>query len=487
MKVVGRPEKTFIIPTRTLFDLKYDSLEKKFKRKCRIVARGDIQKIFLGKKTKFSAPVASHVGLKLLLIYSFNCETLVQLDVKTAFLYGRLPQGKYFELPIGHPSKRGKENVWYSECALYGLLEGANAWYFTICDKLTKMGFTPLVCEPCIFSKTIEQNDIKVLIYVDDILVTGTVRLVEWVKRELEKDFKIKSTEDIEKYIGLNLFQLKEEDCIEINHTTKIKDTVLKWELEKAKGVEFPISITTDIEEEVLEDKKIYQSVVGSLNYITGGSRPDAMFATNYFARRVQKASKRLLKLAKNTLVYLRDTAERKIKLYKLLEKGNRLVMYVDASFATETKRRSVYGFLIYLNNSLIHYRSKTLPLIVLSSTEAEYVALCKGVQDLKWIKNILKELKMSVMDTIVYCDSQPAIKMVESPVLNGRTKHVDLKLQYIREAASRGEFKLEYIESKENLADVLTKAVRGRQFTYLVNEIFNPGNCKVREGANSK
>ena len=325
------------------------------------------------------------------------------------------------------------------------------------------------------------------MIYVDDILVIGTVRLVEWVKRELEKDFKIKCTEDIEKYIGLNLFQLKEEDCIEINHTTKIKDTVLKWELEKAKGVEFPISITTDIEEEVLEDKKIYQSVVGSLNYITGGSRPDAMFATNYFARRVQKASKRLLKLAKNTLVYLRDTADRKIKLYKLLEKGNRLVMYVDASFATETKRRSVYGFLIYLNNSLIHYRSKTLPLIVLSSTEAEYVALCKGVLDLKWIKNILKELKMSVMDTIVYCDSQPAIKMVESPVLNGRTKHVDLKLQYIREAASKGEFKLEYIESKENLADVLTKAVRGRQFTYLVNKIFNPENCKVREGVNSK
>ena len=59
----------------------------------------------------------------------------------------------------------------------------------------------------------------------------------------------------------------------------------------------------------------------------------------------------------------------------------------------------------------------------------------------------------MSVVDT-VYCDSQPAMKMVKSPVLNERTKRVDLRLQYIWEAASRGEFKLDYVESKENLAD---------------------------------
>ena len=282
-----------------------------------------------------------------------------------------------------------------------------------------------------------------------------------------------------EKYIGLNISRSTEEECIEINHKTKILNTIEKWELGDAKRVHYPAYNLCDVEEETLEDVKKYQSIVGSLNYIARGSRPDAIFATNYFARRVQKASKRLLKQAKNTLVYLRDTAERSIKIYRNPREGNKLFMYVDASFASETERRSVFGFLIYLNRSLIHYRSKTLPLIVLSSTEAEYVALCKGVQDLKWIKNILKEFNIQVEDTIIYCDSQPAIKMVENPVLNGRTKHVDLKLQYVREAAALGEFKLTYIESKKNLADLLTKPFKGEQFTKLMQRIFSPNHLQ--------
>ena len=101
MRVVSRPKNTFIIPVRILFEVKYDNLLKVTKKKCRIVARGDVQKRFLGKKAKFSAPVSSPVALKLLLIYSFECETFVQLDIKTAFLYGRLTVGKYFELPAG--------------------------------------------------------------------------------------------------------------------------------------------------------------------------------------------------------------------------------------------------------------------------------------------------------------------------------------------------------------------------------------------------
>ena len=68
MTVVSRPKNTFIIPVRTLFEVKYDNLLKLTKKKCRIVARGDIQKRFLGKNTKFSAPVSSPVALKLLLI-----------------------------------------------------------------------------------------------------------------------------------------------------------------------------------------------------------------------------------------------------------------------------------------------------------------------------------------------------------------------------------------------------------------------------------
>ena len=223
---------------------------------------------------------------------------------------------------------------------------------------------------------------LRVLIYVDDILVSGPKALIAWLKDNLEVSFKIKSTKDVEKYVGLDI--TRKQNHIELGHQSKILDTVKSWELNEAKPRQYPItpSDTDDIEEERMPDIKKYQSIVGSLGYISRGSRPDIAYAVNYLARRTQEASSRLLKIAKNVLVYVRDTIEQRIILYRNDRKENTITMYVDASFASEKKRQSVYGFLIYLNDNLICYRSKKLPMIVLSSTEAEYVGICKAVQE---------------------------------------------------------------------------------------------------------
>ena len=485
MHIVPRPQNTFIIPVRTLFSIKYDNLTKITTEKCRIVARGDIQKKYLGdKRTKYSAPVANAVTLRIFLLDSLFEEELEQLDIKTAFLHGRLPSGKYFELPTGHPKKRGKEIVWFSECALYGSLEGANAWYFTLCDKLISYGLTQCLSDPCLFKLKRKEGTLKLLIYVDVILVSAPTTTVDWIKDELRKTFTIKNTKEIEEHVGLGI--KRSEEFIELGHESKIDEAIEAWELTQAKSVDYPITDIIDKDEEIMKDIKPFQSLIGSLNYITIGSRPDISFATNFLARRTQKASKRLLKMGKNILVYLRETKKQKIKLFKrkMTERTrNCLTVYVDASFASEVNRNSVYGFLIYLNDSLIYYRSRKLPMIVLSSTEAEYVGLCKCVQEILWIKNILKEMEITLKTTLIYCDSQPAIKMVKSPMFNGRTKHIDLKLQFIREQYAKGEFLLEYIESKKNLADLLTKPIKGQQFGYLRKCIFQRHFYEVREG----
>ena len=88
MRIVDRPNNSFIVPVRTLFSVKYDPLRKVTEKKCRIVARGDVQKRYFGVKTRCSAPVANAVTLKIFLINSLEAEDLEQLDIKTAFLYG---------------------------------------------------------------------------------------------------------------------------------------------------------------------------------------------------------------------------------------------------------------------------------------------------------------------------------------------------------------------------------------------------------------
>ena len=488
MRVTQRPSNELIIPTRTLFSEKFNTFTNKTEKKVRIVARGDIQKEYIqpGEPRKFSAPVASKVTLRLFLMTAQAHEALEQLDIKTAFLYGRLRTGKFFELPHGHPQRKGKQLVWFSETALYGLLEGANAWYFTIADTMLKLGCTQSLADPCLFFFREGKDMLDILIYVDDILVAGAMRLVQWIKKELMKEFKIKTKTDINKYVGLDL--VKHNDYFLINHKEKIVATIESWELTEAKAVAYPIEDTSLKNEEIMKEKEKYQSVIGSLNYFAHGSRPDAAYATNFLARRVQQPSRRLFKQAKNLLVYLRDTVEEGIKIFPIKKTHNVIRMYVDASFGGEIDRHSVFGFLLYLNNSLIHFRSKKLPLIVLSSTEAEYVGMCKAVQEMLWVKNILQEMKVPIQETIILCDSQPAIKMINRPGISGRTKHLDLKLQFVKQRANKGEFNIEYVSTDKNLADILTKSLRGNKFKQLRDNLFNvhfDEEVKMREGVN--
>ena len=76
-----------------------------------------------------------------------------------------------------------------------------------------------------------------------------------------------------------------------------------------------------------------------------------------------------------------------------MLRENIALELYVDASYATGTNRRSVYVFVIFLNKAVIHYKTKQQSLVTLSSTEAEFVALVLGIKELKWISQMIEEI----------------------------------------------------------------------------------------------
>ena len=79
------------------------------------------------------------------------------------------------------------------------------------------------------------------------------------------------------------------------------------------------------------------------------------------------------------------------------MRKVIKITVFVDSSLGNEEERKSCYGFIIYLNRSPIHFKSKKLPMVNLSSTEAEYVALATAVQEVKWILNHMKEINTQI------------------------------------------------------------------------------------------
>ena len=109
-----------------------------------------------------------------------------------------------------------------------------------------------------------------------------------------------------------------------------------------------------------LEDKRLYQSLVGTLNYICSTVRPDVGFAVHYLSRKVAKPTVADMKRARRVLIYLRDTRTRSLVYSKLpLPEHPQVVCYVDASWGNGEKRKTICGYVIMLEQRVISAATK--------------------------------------------------------------------------------------------------------------------------------
>ena len=225
MQVVDRKEagKSKVIPLREIFSRKYDNVLNEEIEKVRICARGDLVK----DKNNYFSPVAGADALRFFFCYAVQQNlTVRQADVKTAFLFARGHKEHFFELPNGHRMKDGKKYVYKTKAALYGLKEAPRLWNNTLNKFLTKQGFKRHETQPCLYVK---KDKIIVLIYVDDILSASCSdkRLARF-EGEIGKAFNVKTSQVLEKFLGLeiNVQQNENQMMIKIKGENKITKLV---------------------------------------------------------------------------------------------------------------------------------------------------------------------------------------------------------------------------------------------------------------------
>ena len=114
------------------------------------------------------------------------------------------------------------------------------------------------------------------------------------------------------------------------------------------------------------------------------------------------------------------------------------------------------------LGGSAISWNSKRQPTVALSAAEAEYIAATDAGKECIWWKSFLKPFKLAQETITLHEDNQAAIALSKNPQFHDRTKHIQVKYHWIREQISNGTFKLTYINTKNQLADLLTKALQG-------------------------
>lgn len=122
--------------------------------------------------------------------------------------------------------------------------------------------------------------------------------------------------------------------------------------------------------------------------------------------------------------------------------------------------RKSTSGYLITFAGAAVSWQSKLQKCVALSSTEAEYIALTEACKELIWLKEFLQELKWSQEKYAVHCDSQSAIHLSKNSTFHSRSKHIDVRYHWIRQALEEKEVSLQKIHTDDNGADMLTKAL---------------------------
>ena len=118
--------------------------------------------------------------------------------------------------------------------------------------------------------------------------------------------------------------------------------------------------------------------------------------------------------------------------------------------------RHSTTGYLFLMSGAVIDWFSKKQPIFVLSTTEAEYVALSAATQEVVWLNTDIKAAPQ--MPVVIKEDNQGTIALAKNPISHNRTKHIDIKFYYVREALEDGIINLIYCPTEQMTADILTK-----------------------------
>ena len=112
----------------------------------------------------------------------------------------------------------------------------------------------------------------------------------------------------------------------------------------------------------------------------------------------------------------------------------SQIVGYVDSDYAEDlNRRRSLTRYLFTLNNCTVNWKAQLQRVVALSTTEVEYTAAAEAVKEAIWLKRMLKELGVDQRSIMINCDSQSAICLSKNQTHHEKTKHIDIKLHFIR------------------------------------------------------
>eukprot|EP00253_Pinus_taeda_P013445 PITA_13445 len=210
-EVVSRPQDKSVVGSRWNYKIKYAADGSIEKYKARFVAKGYAQKEGIHYEETF-APVAKYTSIRIMISIATQMGWEIhQMDVKTTFLNKVIEEEVYIEQPEGFETHEKKSHVCRQKKALHGLKQAPRTWYGRIDGYLQKMGFVKSDVDPNLYYLIVKSEPLILVLYVDDLFLTGSSRLIEDCKKNLATEFDMKDLGRMQCFLGLELGSLAVE------------------------------------------------------------------------------------------------------------------------------------------------------------------------------------------------------------------------------------------------------------------------------------
>jgi peptidoglycan hydrolase-like protein with peptidoglycan-binding domain len=472
--VVNPPPGVSILTGKFAYKVKTNADGEVTRYKSRWCARGFEQELGVDVLETF-ASVVKPMSYKLL--FALACLlgwSIEQMDVKTAFLYGKIDTDVYMELPPNikdqYPGKICKLKK-----ALYGLKQSPRIWYLTLSQALRPMGFVAISEDHSVFVN--RDKRLVLATYVDDLLILGKDQeAIASVKSALSEHFKMSDLGPVAHYLGVKVIR---EDT---SRGSRIKLTQRAYaeKVLRTFGMADCTPVATPMDENLVlepskeasdsQDRKWYQRAVGSLMYLMLCTRPDIAYAVSQLGRFAANPSQKHHAALKRLFRYLKGTSDYGLVI-DTQGRPDILTGYTDANWGRDDDRRSTGGYVFTFAGTAISWKSKRQATVSLSSCEAEYIAESEAAKEAIWLQRLLCELRVDLSQpsasepVTILGDNRGALALAKNPMYHARTKHVDIRYHFVREKVEERLVKMEWIAGGLNPADGLTKPLGKTKF----------------------
>ena len=397
-----------------------------------------------------------------------------------AFLQSKIDSEVYVGLAPGQEaadSKTGVPLVMKLKRNQYGPAQSRVRWYDTIDAALRGIGLTLTLSGPCVYTHGSDDTFAILIMYVDDIVITGrSEEVVKRLKKALMDRFAMTDMGEVSRFLGMAVTQDYDAGPQATTQTDYVKNVLERFGMLDCNPVHTPVygpELSNELPEEKLLSTtgvKLNQGIVGLVLHLAQVTRYNICYAVYLLTRACSKPVVIHLAAAKHILRYLKEHPDLAI-VYK---RGQvRMTGCTDASFAANPdNRKSTSGF-IFMCGGPIGLGAKTQSPTAQSTVEAELMAISFVGKEATYLSNFILKLGFKPVSSVpINCDRSGALHVAGNSTYSSRTKNIALRFFFLRELIKGGKIIIHHVPTQQILADCATKLLAKTELGSILQQI---------------